>query len=187
MLLWSEHIRAMEGGIFKRYDPSDIHHNAQMALDESNRLSRRNWIASTVRKGPELPWWFFSSPVDCCWIAGFGGVHWYYDRKFRRPADISGLNITRDISCASMVNWICDSRRRADPVLLLISLCSYDVLSPPTFIGFHNHIQMFTGDNLFYKSLANTLYMALGIPLGMGLSLALALLLNYETWGMPVY
>jgi multiple sugar transport system permease protein len=42
-------------------------------------------------------------------------------------------------------------------------------------------------DPLFYKSLGNTLFMALGIPLGMVVSLAVALLLNHEIRGMAVY
>lgn len=187
-LLWSEHIRAMEGGIFKRYDPSDIHHNAQMALDESNRIvqAELDRIYST-EKGPELPWWFFFIAYGLLLIAGFGGVHWYYDRK----SQASGYFRTEyHAGYLFVLPWLIGFvTLGGGPILfsLLISLCSYDVLSPPTFIGFHNYIQMFTGDNLFYKSLANTLYMALGIPLGMGLSLALALLLNYEIRGMPVY
>ncbi|HOT51643.1 MAG TPA: sugar ABC transporter permease [Candidatus Hydrogenedentes bacterium] len=75
------------------------------------------------------------------------------------------------------------------PILfsLLMSFCQYDVFTPPKFVGLKNYADMAFHDPLFYKSLWNTLYMTLGIPLGMGLSLAIAMLLNHEIKGMAVY
>ncbi|HOZ49927.1 MAG TPA: sugar ABC transporter permease [Candidatus Hydrogenedentes bacterium] len=70
---------------------------------------------------------------------------------------------------------------------VFMSFCEYNVLSPPKFIGFENYVTMFSGDPLFYKSLWNTVFMAVGIPLGMTVSLAIAMLLNYEIKGMAVY
>ena len=70
---------------------------------------------------------------------------------------------------------------------LFMSFCQYDVLSPPQFVGLENYRTLFFDDPLFYKSLWNTLYMAIGIPLGMILSLGIALLLNAEIRGMAVY
>ena len=46
---------------------------------------------------------------------------------------------------------------------------------------------MFTEDTLFPLSLRNTLFMVLGIPLGLVVSLAIALLLNQEIRGMAVW
>ena len=46
---------------------------------------------------------------------------------------------------------------------------------------------MFTRDPLFWKVIGNTLYMVIGIPLGMALSLAIALLLNLEVRGVAVW
>ena len=54
-----------------------------------------------------------------------------------------------------------------------MSFCQYDVFTPPKFVGLKNYTDMAFHDPLFYKSLWNTLYMTLGIPLGMGLSLAI--------------
>jgi len=75
------------------------------------------------------------------------------------------------------------------PILfsLFMSFCEYDVLSPPKFVGLKNYTTMFVDDPLFYKSLWNTVFMAMGIPLGMLVSLAIAMLLNYEVKGMAVY
>ena len=45
------------------------------------------------------------------------------------------------------------------------SLCNYDILSPPEFVGLDNYIKMFTGDEVFWKSFKATLYFALFLSL----------------------
>jgi len=69
---------------------------------------------------------------------------------------------------------------------LLISFCQYDVLSPPQFVGLANYAHMFE-DPLFYKSLWNTVFMALAVPIGLTLTLGIALLLNLEVRGIAWY
>ena len=65
------------------------------------------------------------------------------------------------------------------PILfsIVISFCEYDILSPARFVGLDNYAWAFTKDALFWKSVWNTLYMVIGIPLGMALSLGIALIL----------
>jgi len=70
---------------------------------------------------------------------------------------------------------------------LIISFCEYDILQPPQFIGLHNYAWMFTQDEKFPLSLANTLFMVLGIPIGMVAGLAVALLLNLKIRAMAVW
>jgi multiple sugar transport system permease protein len=74
------------------------------------------------------------------------------------------------------------------PILfsIVFSFTSYSVLAPAHYVGLDNYRQVF-GDDLFYKSLGNTLFMVLRIPLVMALSLAIALLLNRAIRGMGVY
>jgi multiple sugar transport system permease protein len=77
----------------------------------------------------------------------------------------------------------------AYPVLasLYYSFCDYSVLQHPLWTGLDNYRQM-TTDVVFWISLKNTLvYAALSLPLGMIVSLSLALLLNTEVRGMPVF
>lgn len=70
---------------------------------------------------------------------------------------------------------------------LYYSLCDYSVLLPPVFIGFDNYTGLFT-DPLFWKSLYNTAYYALGsVVLGLFVSLGLALLLNSKVKGVGLY
>jgi multiple sugar transport system permease protein len=69
-----------------------------------------------------------------------------------------------------------------------ISFTNYDMLSLPRFIGFANYRILFTNDNLFWKSMGNTLYhVVIAIPLGIVVGVALALLLNNKIKGMSIY
>ncbi len=63
----------------------------------------------------------------------------------------------------------------------VLSFTSYDVLSPPQFIGLKNYIDAFTSDQQFWPSLWKTFYYAtISVPLGIVGSLAIALLLNLK-------
>lgn len=77
----------------------------------------------------------------------------------------------------------------AYPVLasLFYSFCDYSVLQSPIWSGGENYGRLAT-DVLFWVSLKNTLYYAVfSIPLGMIVALSLALLLNCEMMGTPVF
>jgi multiple sugar transport system permease protein len=77
----------------------------------------------------------------------------------------------------------------AYPVLasLYYSFCDYSVLQTPLWTGLDNYQRMST-DVVFWISLKNTLvFAALSLPLGMIVSLLLALLLNTEVRGIPVF
>ncbi|MDB5098295.1 MAG: Sugar transporter, permease protein [Cyanobacteria bacterium RYN_339] len=70
----------------------------------------------------------------------------------------------------------------AGPMLasFYLSFTRYEVLSPPTFIGLDNYVKLFSTDLFVGKSMWNTVFYMLGIPVGMGLSLMLALALNQK-------
>lgn len=68
------------------------------------------------------------------------------------------------------------------------SLCNYDAIRPPRFIGLENYQRLFFEDELFWKSLGNTLYMvAFGLPVGLLASLVIAVLLNQKLKGIAFY
>lgn len=78
----------------------------------------------------------------------------------------------------------------AYPILasLYFSFCSYDAIRPPRWIAAENYQRLFTEDELFWKSLGNTIYMVVvGLPLGLTASLGIALLLNQKLKGMAIY
>ncbi|MDQ5980009.1 MAG: multiple sugar transport system permease protein [Verrucomicrobiota bacterium] len=77
----------------------------------------------------------------------------------------------------------------AYPVLASVyySFCDYSVLTSPLWIGTENYQRLWQ-DDLFWRALRNTLYFAVfSVPLGAIASLSLALLLNQEVRGRPVF
>lgn len=71
---------------------------------------------------------------------------------------------------------------------LYLSFTSYNVYSPPKWIGLLNYRILFTQDSLFYKSLGNTLYyVALSVPLNTIFGVLVALLMNQKVRGIRVF
>ena len=69
----------------------------------------------------------------------------------------------------------------------ILSLTSYNIVSPPQFIGFGNYREIFN-DKLFWQSLKVTLYYVAGnVPLVIILSMVLGTLLNQKLYGLSVW
>ena len=71
------------------------------------------------------------------------------------------------------------------------SLCHYDLLSPPKFVGAENYRrllnELMTGDR-FGQALWNTAYYALlSVPLSIALGIALAVMLSWKVRGQAIY
>ncbi|NLJ68649.1 MAG: sugar ABC transporter permease [Firmicutes bacterium] len=76
------------------------------------------------------------------------------------------------------------------PILasLYYSLTEFTGLDVTAFVGFGNYIDMITKDELFHKSLYNTLYyLILAVPLGFVVAMALALALNLKIKEISFY
>ncbi len=187
-LLWNAQIRAMDAGIYKRYDSKDVYRNAQIALDRNAEVVQRELDRIYHPKPyPVISW----RPVLVTYLLVMLGavafMYWHFGRKMRargyfRHEFYAGYAFAGPWFVGFLIFG-------GGPIIfsLIMSFCEYNVLSPPKFVGFDNYITMFTGDPLFTKSLWNTVYMAIGIPLGMAVGLGIALLLNYEVKGMAVY
>lgn len=68
------------------------------------------------------------------------------------------------------------------------SLCDYDILSPPKFVGLKNYIDMFTNDEVFWHSIKATLYFALvSVPLRLIFALFVAMILVKPTKATGFY
>ncbi|MFA5526800.1 MAG: sugar ABC transporter permease [Acholeplasmataceae bacterium] len=71
---------------------------------------------------------------------------------------------------------------------LFISFTSYNMISSPRWVGLANYQILFTNDDIFWKSLGNTVYhVIIAIPLGIIVGVAIALLLNNKIKGMSIY
>ena len=68
---------------------------------------------------------------------------------------------------------------------IILGFTRYDVFRPPTFVGMRNYMQLFGSDDVFMKSLVNTLYYsAFNVPLSVLGALFLAILVNNNLPGM---
>jgi multiple sugar transport system permease protein len=59
-----------------------------------------------------------------------------------------------------------------------LSFTRYDILSPPELVGFDNYRDLFTSDYFVGRTLVNTGFYLLGVPLGMAAALAIAMQLD---------
>ena len=202
-LLWNEHINAMEAALYARMSPKE-------ALDRSNAIVQRGLdrMLAPPAGEPIKSWNFFYIAYAAILLA-VGIIVYYWDTHLtfrKRLARRIGLGSKGDaviegskggyfrtqwwggFVCVApwLIGFIVFG---GGPMLfsLFISFCQYDILNPATFTGLENYKLMFTDDRLLPISLANTLYMTLGVPLGMAASLAVALLLNQTIRGMAAW
>jgi multiple sugar transport system permease protein len=186
-LLWNEQVRAMESGIYKQFD-SDPLRNAGIALDRGTtivqaELDRLNYPVDY----PEISW----RPVVMGYLAllllGTATIYWIASRRMQargyfRKEFYAGYAFASPWFIGFVIFG-------GGPIFFsfVMSLCQYDVMSPPRWVGLQNYVDLFAHDPLFYKSLYNTVFMALSIPLTMIAGLAIAMLLSSEMRGMAVY
>ena len=133
------------------------------------------WAFLLVWRGPNRFDKVIAAPADTAVIEGARGG--YFRRQWR-----DGL------LCASP--WIFGFLLfSGGPMLfsIVMSFCDYDILKPPSFIATKNYEIMFAGDVDYWPSLWNSIYMLVGVPLGMVVSLAMALLLNVNVRGVAFW
>lgn len=200
-LLWNEHITAMENGINKIMTP-------QAALDLGTLHVQRDLDrALEPPRGTPVNWNYFLAGYVVLLVALAVIIfHWDTRAGFRlglgrifgaggKATGMEGMQ-TAYFRSQWRGGWVCALPWligfvifTGGPILfsIVVSFCEYDVLSPARFSGLANYRWMFSSDPLFYQSLWNTLYMVIGIPLGMALSLGIAMLLNQKINGIAVW
>ncbi|HEY1770754.1 MAG TPA: extracellular solute-binding protein [Chthoniobacterales bacterium] len=186
-LLFNEQKRATENAIFHKLTP-------QAALDDATRTVQRQLDrALTPPRGPLVPWRYFVAVYLALLAACAAAIFWWETRA--KPNTIEGTR-SPYFRAQWRSGWLCASPwligfivLTGGPILfsIVISFCDYDILNPARFIGFANYHAMLASDPLFWKSVGNTAFMIIGIPLGMALSLTIALLLNLEIRGIAVW
>ncbi len=69
---------------------------------------------------------------------------------------------------------------------LILSFYDWDLLTPPIFVGFKNFINLMK-DSYFWKYCYNTLFLMIGIPLGMAGAIIVALAMNQKLKGIVFF
>ena len=202
-LMWNEHMNAAENAYYHRLTPRE-------ALDQgaANVQRELDRVLHPV-EGRAIEWdWFYVSYGMLLIAAGALAYVWDTRNSFR-------TNLTRKFRLKTIPGdgvvpgagggyfrsqwregWIASSPWvlgfiifGGGPMLfsLIMSFCNYDILNPPQFIGLFNFKWMFTQDHLFPTALWNTVFMVLGVPIGLVVGLGIALLLNIEIRGVAIW
>jgi len=190
-LLWNQHIRAydaavnhvyaeeaaaIEGGNEVRMSLAAMQGDVQRQLDAvlSPPPSR------PVRWGPYF--WAYAAVL----IVPFVAMYFLYHRR-RREYGYRAREVGAGLLFVSP--WVIGfAALVGGPILfsIVFSFTRYDVLSPARYVGLANYTELFS-DPIFYKSLVNTAYMIIRIPLTMVVSLGIAMLLNRAIGGIGAY
>ncbi|WP_454856305.1 carbohydrate ABC transporter permease [Rhizobium binxianense] len=71
---------------------------------------------------------------------------------------------------------------------LYLSFTNFDLLQPPSWIGFQNYIDLFTTDPRYMKALRVTFtYVLLGVPLNLAFALLIAVLMNQKVRALGLF
>lgn len=180
-LLWDEHVRATEKAWRHTFVAKDALERGQR---EVQRQLDRLYSGVTY---PHVPWgWVvglglaLATTVAVAALAFSGGRAFFW--RLAAPESRAAL-----LFASPWLAGLCVFTGGPIIVSFIYSFCRYDVLSPALWVGFDNYRQLFHEDPLFWRSLWNTAYMMLGIPIGMAVGLGIAMLLNTDVFGLKVY
>jgi ABC-type sugar transport system permease subunit/ABC-type glycerol-3-phosphate transport system substrate-binding protein len=187
-LLWNEQVRALDRGIYKEFDPHNIRRNAQLTLDAGAAVVQAELERIYNPKPyPYLAWNIVVGLYVTIVVFVVVATIFYFNSRssgsgyFRREYYAGYI-----FALPWFIGFLVFG---GGPILfsVFMSLCRYDVFSQPQFVFLRNYVDLFREDPLFYKSLWNTVYMVVSVPLSMAVSLLIALFLSYEIKGMAVY
>jgi ABC-type sugar transport system permease subunit/ABC-type glycerol-3-phosphate transport system substrate-binding protein len=180
-LLWDEHARAAERAWRHAMTPEE-------ALETGRReVQRQLDLIYSEKEYPDVHWWRTAA------IAGGIGIVIAFSifliggrmrlvRQFAAPEGRAALFFAAP--------WLMGlTFFTGGPVIIsfIYSFCRYDVLNPAEWVLFDNYARLLFDDPLFWKSLLNTAYMTIGIPIGMAAGLGIAMLLNTDVRGLKFY
>ena len=188
-LLWQQHIHAYEGAVTHTLKDSGLNENQQISkvLRDASVDAQRHLDAIMKPLPPhEVHWGGYFVGYGVLIVIPFVGIYFALIRNRRTRMYRRGETANAMMFISPwLIGLICLT---AGPILfsIVLSFSRYDVLSPARYVGFDNYLDLYH-DGLFYKSLWNTAYMLLRVPLGMAASLGLAILLNRRIKGIGSY
>lgn len=191
--LWSEHVRATETGTNHKATPYEaLNYGKRRVQAELDRVLH-------PPTGPLVPWTLLVGLYVGAVLLAFAAIILLQVRHLAGTRTNKGRWIEGYI-CASpwLLGFIAFG---LGPIIfsIIISFCHYDVLNPARFIGFGNYTQLLGrhydpliektvwSDPLFWRSLGNTAFMIIGVPLGLVVGLGMAMMLDLEIRGRNIY
>lgn len=180
-LLWDEHVRAMDAAIHHQKSPEAALSAGTKAVQEQlDLLSEQN-------VGRPVNWVAVAVGSLLVVVVGLGLARPYLRRSFRRGAGGRREAVAGYLFASPWLTGFLIFTGGPVVVSLVLSFCRYDVLHAPDFVGGANYSRLLLHDPLFWKSLGNTWFMVLGVPIGMAIGLGVAMLLNSAVRGLTVY
>jgi len=180
--LWNQQVRAMEDAIHHRYETVE-EGMAKHAAEVQHELDR----VYRIKTEPKVNWAIpLVGYLAVLLLTAF--VLWWRHRRMTRSRGYFRKEYRAGVLFA--LPWIIGFVVfMGGPIVFsfIISFCEYDVLSPGLWVGLRNYSYLFAEDPVFWKSLYNTLFMLIGLPVGMAASLGLAMLLNAKVKGMSAW
>ncbi|MCC5877533.1 MAG: extracellular solute-binding protein, partial [Candidatus Sumerlaeia bacterium] len=185
--LWNEQVRAADLAITHRELPS-----AALARSEARVQRSLNQVLSPP-EGTPINWRLLVGIYIFCVLALIAGIIVIQEKKRRAIGEKSNRKWVEGYICA--LPWLLGFIVfYAGPILfsLVISFSTYDILNPARFAGLQNYTalmgfdrdpdtgSMVARDPLFWKSLWNTLFMVILLPLQIVIGLGIAMLLNMK-------
>lgn len=195
-LLWNKQVDAVDYASFGNGAPREI--LDQFSAEVNAEIERHE------EKLPPIDWRVPTTTAALLVLALIGGLAWYLGAH--GPKGANG-RLEMLWGYAFLSPWLFGFVVfMAGPILasLFLSFTQYDVLHPPKWVGLRNYVELTSlnvtvtswlpwewkweaSDPLFWKSMWNTAYMVIAIPLTMALGLAIALLLQQEARWMATY
>ncbi|HMI83454.1 MAG TPA: extracellular solute-binding protein [Polyangiaceae bacterium] len=188
-MLWGQHLRAYEAGVNHRYAEearATGEDEIRLALSKMQEPVQRQ-LEEVMRPAPPhavawTPYVFVYAALGAVLLA----VILFRSRRGRSL----GFSM-RETSAALLFAspWFVGfALLIGGPILfsIVVSFTRYDVLTEARYVGLSNYREVLS-DPVFFKSLSNTAFMLLRIPLVMAAGLGIALLLRSGLRGMGVY
>ena len=180
-LLWDEHVRAMDAATHHELEPEEAMTIGTEAVQEQlDRLHAED-------TGRPVSWPLVALGSLAVVAAGFFLARPYLRRKFSAGSGGVREAVAGYLFASPWITGFLIFTGGPVVVSFVLSFCRYDVLHDPSFTGFENYRTLFLDDPLFWKSLGNTWFMVLGVPIGMAIGLGVAMLLNAAVRGMTIY
>ncbi len=189
-LLWEQQLEGVKAGLNHSFaDQAKARGTDEMKLALAQAETKAQAQLNEVLSPPPpnvVNWWPWFATYAVLIALPFVAM-WIAYRRYRvshsyKPREIGAAILFLSPWIVLMIVFV------AGPILfsVITSFTRYDVISPARYVGLQNFREILS-DPLFYKSLWNTAYMLIRVPMMMAISLGIAMLLNRSIRGISFY